>query len=770
MNRASQDKLIQRFRIVSRGAGMIVALVGGMVLIGWVGDITELTNILPDYVAMKANTAIAFLLSGIALWLLREVPPTTPLRTTMGRACALLALMLGLLTLAEYVSNIPLGIDEALFRDSQSAVQTSHPGRMAPNSAANFVLLGLALLLADFGHTRWFRPSEFLALTAFGIAMLPFTGYLYGVSSLVGYTHRYTAMAIHTSAAFLVLSTGILFMRTNRGWMQLVTSGGAAGLIMRLLFPLTVIMLVVLGWLRLAGEQAGFYTSESGTSVFVLIRIVLIGAIIAGVARVVHHLERVRDAAQEDLERANRGLEQRVQQRTREVEESNRALVEEVQHRARVEQALRESESRLQAILHGSPVAQFVIDRDHSVISWNRPLEEYTGIKAETMLGTSQQWRAFYPSERPCLADLLLEGEREQMRQWYGSKVTPSELVEGAYEATDFFPNLGDAGRWLYFMAAVIRGPEGDVIGAVETLRDITDRKRAEEARYLDEQRLDALLRLNQMTRASMKELTDFALEEAVRLTKSKIGYLAFMNEDESVLTMYSWSRSAMSQCTVQEKPIVYPVRDTGLWGEAVRQRRPVITNDYTVPSPLKKGFPEGHVPILRHMNIPVMDEGRIVAVAGVGNKDEPYDESDTRQLTLLMEGMWRILQRRRTEDAIRHMRAYLQNVVNSMPSVLVGIDLDGAVTHWNREAARLTGMEEADVKGRDFGDVLPQLQGQLEKVRAAIREGQALENERFGARNSEQDMRFYDLMVYPLIANGTQGAVLRLDDVTSRV
>lgn len=168
----------------------------------------------------------------------------------------------------------------------------------------------------------------------------------------------------------------------------------------------------------------------------------------------------------------------------------------------------------------------------------------------------------------------------------------------------------------------------------------------------LSEFRLDALLALSQMTGASFQEVTDFALEQAVALTKSQIGYLALVNEDESVLTMHSWSKSAMALCRIVDKPIVYPVHMTGLWGEAVRQRRPIITNDYHAPNPLKKGCPEGHVPVRRHMNVPVFSGDRIVAVAGVGNKEEPYDDSDVRQLTLLIEGMWKLIERHRTQRA----------------------------------------------------------------------------------------------------------------------
>lgn len=180
----------------------------------------------------------------------------------------------------------------------------------------------------------------------------------------------------------------------------------------------------------------------------------------------------------------------------------------------------------------------------------------------------------------------------------------------------------------------------------------------------LDEQRLQALVKLNEMTDASLQEITDFALEHAVKLTRSTMGYLAFMNDDETVLTMHSWSKEAMKECAIMDKPLVYPVAQTGLWGEAVRQRKPVITNDYTVPNPLKKGYPEGHVPILRHMNSPVFEGDRIVVVAGVGNKPDPYDDSDLVQLRLLMIGMWRLIQRKRAKEELLALNASLEQRV----------------------------------------------------------------------------------------------------------
>jgi PAS domain S-box-containing protein len=225
-----------------------------------------------------------------------------------------------------------------------------------------------------------------------------------------------------------------------------------------------------------------------------------------------------------------------------------------------------------------------------------------------------------------------------------------------------------------------------------------------EEALRLDESRLEAVWRLSQMAKATLREITDFALEEGVRLTKSKIGYLAFMNEEETVLTMQAWSKSAMEQCAIVDKPIIYPLETTGLWGEAVRRRCPVITNDYHAPNLPKKGYPAGHVDIMRHLNIPVFDGDHIVAVAGVGNKDEDYDESDVRQLTLLMNGMWWQIKRQRAEEALTAELArglYFQKLlIHTCMDGIVGSDVIGTILTFNETAARILGYDPEEVIG----------------------------------------------------------------------
>lgn len=193
---------------------------------------------------------------------------------------------------------------------------------------------------------------------------------------------------------------------------------------------------------------------------------------------------------------------------------------------------------------------------------------------------------------------------------------------------------------------------------------EVTSFRKAEEAARLNELRLKGLLALYEKTESTLKEITHFALEDAIRLTQSKIGYIAFLNESEDTLTMFSWSDTAMEQCRIEDKPVIYPISTTGLWGEAVRQRRLIITNDYSAPSELKKGVPEGHVQIIRHMNVPIFDGDEIVMVAGVGNKESEYDESDSRQLTLLMNGMWHIIKKMQVDVELKAYREQLEDLV----------------------------------------------------------------------------------------------------------
>lgn len=146
------------------------------------------------------------------------------------------------------------------------------------------------------------------------------------------------------------------------------------------------------------------------------------------------------------------------------------------------EQAVRESESRLAQTLHHSPVPTFVIDAQHRVTAWN-PACEYTfGIAASDMLGTTRHWAAFYDAERPCMADIVLEGGAiSEIERHYHGRYRISPLNPDAWEAEDYFPRLGPNGRWLQFTAAPLRDANGKAVGAIESLMEISALKHAQE-------------------------------------------------------------------------------------------------------------------------------------------------------------------------------------------------------------------------------------------------------------------------------------------------
>ncbi len=141
----------------------------------------------------------------------------------------------------------------------------------------------------------------------------------------------------------------------------------------------------------------------------------------------------------------------------------------------------RNVEQILRSIIQSSPIPIFVISTDHKILHWNKALEELSGIKVDQVIGTDQQWRAFYASPRSCMADLILNDKIINSSILYSGEVAKSKLLKEAYEVTEFFPELGEKGKWFRITAAGLRDSRGNMFGAMETLEDITDQKTAEE-------------------------------------------------------------------------------------------------------------------------------------------------------------------------------------------------------------------------------------------------------------------------------------------------
>lgn len=288
--------LISRFKSFSKWASFVSILAGCLVLLGWAFDIAFLKSILPGLATMKANTALGFILSGLSLWMLRTGPAKAQI--SPPKMFAAIVALLGLLTLGEYLFSRDFGIDQLLFPQEAGAEPTSLAGRMAHPTALSFLLLGLALLSLDAKRPVWL--VEFPVLIALLVSGLALAGYAYGVTSLYS-IGLYSSMALHTASLFIVLSLGILFARPERGLMGIFTSDALGGFTVRRLLPAAVGVPLVLGGLRLMGQQAGYYDTEFGLALFALSNVVMLSVVILWSAKQLNWVDRGRAQAQESL-------------------------------------------------------------------------------------------------------------------------------------------------------------------------------------------------------------------------------------------------------------------------------------------------------------------------------------------------------------------------------------------------------------------------------------------------------------------------------------
>ena len=165
----------------------------------------------------------------------------------------------------------------------------------------------------------------------------------------------------------------------------------------------------------------------------------------------------------------------------------------------------------LDQIIAELPIATFILDAEHRVTHWNRACERISGIPAERLLGSRDQWRAFFDAPRPVMADMILDhADATSLEPLYSGRWQYSPHIPDAIEAEGYYPSLGESGRWIYFLAAPLRDTDGTLTGAIETLQDITERKTAEEA----------LARTNERLETTVADRTRELAEANARLAK----------------------------------------------------------------------------------------------------------------------------------------------------------------------------------------------------------------------------------------------------------
>ena len=241
-------------------AAIVAVAVGVMVLVGWAFDIAVLKSILPGWASMKPNTAVCFILIGIALWLTTRQssisnPHSAIMFSRLARLCGLLAGLIGLLTLGEYIFGWNPGIDQWLAREPDDTVGTSHPGRMAPETALNFVLLSVALWLANGTRKiRWTTlASANLGLLVAIFALAALLAYLTPGLGAYGW-FGLTIMAVHTAILFAMLGMAVIAISWQPDVLQWSLNGRATAA-----FACGMVMLTFIG---LSASRSQLYMNE----------------------------------------------------------------------------------------------------------------------------------------------------------------------------------------------------------------------------------------------------------------------------------------------------------------------------------------------------------------------------------------------------------------------------------------------------------------------------------------------------------------------------
>jgi signal transduction histidine kinase len=291
------------------GAGLIAIAVGTLVLCGWFWELETLKRVLPALVAMNPLTAVLFICSGSAL-LMVAGPGVRPPMKTAGRILSALVAVIGLVKLADlFVGWLP-NLDEVLFRGDLIASRDAVPNRMAPNTAFNFVLIGLAAMLADL-RRKWYHVSQALTILAGFGALLPITGYAYGARSFQGHP-AFIPMALHTAIVFFILALGVFFASRSAGLTQVFLNDKPSGILARRLFPLSVFLTLLLGWLRLWGDWRGLYDNAFGTALFAIALCVLLALLVRWAVWTISRLEAERAATNLRLQELSRRKDEMI--------------------------------------------------------------------------------------------------------------------------------------------------------------------------------------------------------------------------------------------------------------------------------------------------------------------------------------------------------------------------------------------------------------------------------------------------------------------------